>query len=127
LERFVFAPNARMLDEASTRVLEVPPTGLSDKRALLDWYAQALDLPDYFGGNWDALEECLRDLSWINERSVVLYHRAVPLESSPHDQKVYVQVLASAAEAWGPGDAHELVVAFNPRCRLKLRSLSGGR
>jgi RNAse (barnase) inhibitor barstar len=35
-----------------------------DKRALLTSVAQVLDFPDYFGKNWDALEECLGDMHW---------------------------------------------------------------
>jgi RNAse (barnase) inhibitor barstar len=39
------------------------------------FYAQinaALMLPDYFGGNLDALYDCLCDLSWLKEKHVTL-------------------------------------------------------
>lgn len=38
--------------------------GLKDKASLLTAIGHALDFPDYYGANWDALEECLGDLSW---------------------------------------------------------------
>ena len=79
-------------------------------------------MPEYFAANWDAFDECLRDLSWISEHRLVLYHRAVPLEASLKDRKIYVDVLASAVRDWKPGEAHELVVAFDPACELKLRA-----
>ncbi|WP_435971137.1 barstar family protein [Streptomyces sp. Qhu_M48] len=37
-------------------------TGVTDKAALMDRCAAALDLPDWFGRNWDALADCLTDL-----------------------------------------------------------------
>lgn len=37
---------------------------LADKPSLLTAIGHALDFPDYYGANWDALEECLGDLSW---------------------------------------------------------------
>lgn len=37
---------------------------LGDKANLLAALGQVLHFPDYYGGNWDALEECLVDLSW---------------------------------------------------------------
>jgi Barstar (barnase inhibitor) len=120
MQPFVLTSDIASLASESARVVEVP-LGLSDKNSLLSWYAGALGMPEYCGSNWDAFDECLRDLSWISEHRLVLYHRAVPLEASPKDQKIYVDVLASAVRDWKPGEAHELVVVFDPACELKLR------
>jgi hypothetical protein len=43
-----------------------------DEAGLLDALAAALDLPRYFGRNWDALEECLRDLGGPGHPGFVL-------------------------------------------------------
>jgi hypothetical protein len=42
------------------------------KPAFLDTTASALLFPSYFGSNWDALEDCMTDLSWIEATGYVL-------------------------------------------------------
>lgn len=122
---FILTDDIASLQIEDARVLEVPAQ-LTHKQALLSWYAQALTFPEYFGANWDALDECLRDLSWIDERAVVLYHRALPLEASPKDQKIYIDVLLRATQDWGPDEAHQVVAAFDPACELRLQALVQG-
>lgn len=40
-------------------------TQVGSKEALLDAVSAALHFPDWFGHNWDALSDCLQDLSWL--------------------------------------------------------------
>lgn len=45
--------------------LEANLRGCTDKAAFLGRIATALRFPDWFGHNWDALADCLADLSWL--------------------------------------------------------------
>ncbi len=71
---------------------------LATKAALLDALGQALDFPDYYGANWDALEECLQDLSWWQGPVRVLIEHAgcVPR----HDLETLVAIWGEAAGLW---------------------------
>ncbi|MBD0734547.1 barstar family protein [Streptomyces sp. CBMA29] len=39
-------------------------TGVADRQSFMDRCTERLHLPDWFGRNWDALADCLTDLSW---------------------------------------------------------------
>jgi hypothetical protein len=39
-------------------------TGVVNRQAFMDRCSTELHLPDWFGRNWDALADCLTDLSW---------------------------------------------------------------
>ena len=73
--------------------------GAAGKEALLARLAQALGFPEWFGGNWDALEDCLADLSWRAAAGHVLLIEGqgeLPLD----DLGVLIEILAAAAEHW---------------------------
>lgn len=48
------------------------PAGLNSRHKLFAALRRELKLPGYFGENWDALADCLRDLSWIEQRRVII-------------------------------------------------------
>lgn len=52
--------------------LKLSLININSKEALLKSVGDALGFPDYFGLNWDALDECLMDLSWLDNRKIVL-------------------------------------------------------
>lgn len=39
---------------------------------MYDEFESVLQLPCYFGGNWNALDECLQDLSWLNKNKYII-------------------------------------------------------
>jgi RNAse (barnase) inhibitor barstar len=68
-------------------------------------FARALKFPDYFGHNWDALEECLADLEWLPARGYVLLltEAELILSEDEEDYATLLEVLSDAGEAWGSG------------------------
>jgi len=95
----------------TARIVRIPP-GLRQKFGLLAELSHRLRLPDYFGWNWDALEECLCDLSWLGTGPVVLIHEDIPFEPGSDDQQIYLEILRNAAERTGATDGPRLIVTF---------------
>ncbi len=66
---------------------------LRRKQDLLRALDDGLKFPDYFGWNWDALEECLSDLSWLHApQGIVLLHKHLPLMDKQQRQ-IYFDIL----------------------------------
>lgn len=66
---------AAIVDAATLLELRLLPVDLRDCRDrddALERIAAALQFPDWFGGNWDALADCLNDLSWLPAPGYVL-------------------------------------------------------
>ncbi|TKB88385.1 MAG: hypothetical protein E8D41_15350 [Nitrospira sp.] len=94
-----------------------PPTGLTLKivkgrhcktpATLFAEFARALEFPDYFGHNWDALEECLTDLEWLPAKGYILLitDAASVLSSDETEFETFLEILRDAGEAWGSGQA----------------------
>ena len=69
-------------------------------------FARALEFPDYFGHNWDALEECLADLEWLPAKGyVILVTDAQEVISDDDEYETLLEVLSDAGEAWSKGQA----------------------
>lgn len=73
-----------------------------DKSALLAVLARALEFPDWFGGNWDALQDCLGDLSWRTAPGyvIVLKHCQGFAERAREDFGTALEVLGAASDFW---------------------------
>ena len=79
-------------------VAHIDLAGVAGKQALLGRIAKALAFPAWFGGNWDALEECLSDLSWSAASGhVLLFEGAANVAAE--ERGMLVDILAAAASA----------------------------
>lgn len=74
----------------------------SDKTKLMLQAARAFDLPSHFGSNWDALADCVMDLSWTpGLRWVVLVRGLESLRASePDSYRTLLDILIEASEYW---------------------------
>jgi hypothetical protein len=72
------------------------------KDALLAELARAFEFPRYFGGNWDALEECLTDLDWLSADGYLLVVDRADrlLRTRPEDYAMFVKIARSVGRAW---------------------------
>ena len=77
---------------ATLRVAEI--AGASDKEDLLRRIGIALEFPDYFGMNWDAFDECLRDIS---DATLIINDAAALWTSHPAEMITLVDIWAAAA------------------------------
>ncbi|MCP3167050.1 barstar family protein [Myxococcus qinghaiensis] len=93
--------------------------GISSKQQLMNALEAALRLPAYFGQNWDALSDALRDLSWLPAGKISLLHHELPTLST-EDLGAYVRVLEEASRSWRPGEAYSLDVVFPRSCRHRV-------
>lgn len=57
---------------AGLQVYKIDLAKARSKNQLLDAFAKALAFPEQFGKNWDALNDCLTDLAWLDGKGWVL-------------------------------------------------------
>jgi hypothetical protein len=122
---FLFVNDASTLLTEHDLVLAVPK-GIQSKADLFLHYEREGRFPAYFGHNWDALMDCLRDFSWASQKRIIITHEDLPLANDGKELQIYLEILETAVNDWkmvreGPFAAlpeemsyveHELLVLF---------------
>jgi RNAse (barnase) inhibitor barstar len=75
---------------------------IAGKDQLMNHVATALRLPKTFGRNWDALEESLVDLEWVDDDGFLIYYDHIdPLLNAHPDQfETLVELFRDAVGSW---------------------------
>ena len=75
---------------------------LEKKEQFLNHAALVMHFPDYFGNSWDALADCLMDLSWIdgNKYLVNIDYLDSFIEHNPQHFGTLLDILKQACEFW---------------------------
>lgn len=84
-------------DYSNSRVVLVDDS-LKSEQAVIDRIEKALDA-SYDKDNWDGLWDAIRDLSWLNSRSIVIVHKSLPALNG-WDMKIYLEMLYDASSEW---------------------------
>jgi RNAse (barnase) inhibitor barstar len=92
------------------------------KKELLIQLSDKLSFPSFFGFNWDALFDVLRDFSWIEQKTIVLIHDDMP-QLKEQEMKIYLEILADAAQDWKKGENHDLEIIFPESDKTKIQQI----
>lgn len=105
--------SAARLADAATELgfacARIDLAGCADKTALLARIAAALHFPPWFGHNWDALDDCLTDLSWQPAAGYVLLleHGGAYRQRHSADFDTLLAILRDSSAYWA-----EVQIAF---------------
>ncbi len=82
--------------------VSIDVSDVHDKGAVLEIFARELRFPDTFGGNWDALADCLQDLSWLPEKGLMVVLRGFPVfaATAPEASHKLLEILSATADFW---------------------------
>lgn len=98
-ERLALFPAANGLDFASIRL---DLGDCRDEAGLFARFAAVFRFPEWFGDNWDALADCLGDLSWWPARGYVLVlgETAALRRARPDAWQQLLDILSDSADSW---------------------------
>ncbi|GAB3101234.1 barstar family protein [Lysobacter terrae] len=94
------AEAAHALDFA---VVRIDLSHRANKAGVLQRFEQAMRFPAWFGGNFDALADCLGDLSWLRAEGYVLLieHSDAWRQADDDNFAALLDILNEAAVVWG--------------------------
>jgi RNAse (barnase) inhibitor barstar len=98
-------PATLLADAAEAKgygIFSIDLAGIADKAGLMEELQNTMHFPEWFGRNWDALEDCLTDMSWSDCPGYVLLIRGGGALRRHHKPlfDALVDVLKSAADYW---------------------------
>jgi len=98
------------------------------KEQLLNHVATALRFPKDFGHNWDALEECLTDLEWVDADGYVIYYDHIDglLNAHPDQVETLVEILRDAVASWKEDDTAMVVLLSGLKAPKGVSRLKDG-
>lgn len=106
--------------------LDLDLAGVRDRDAFLRRCAAVFPLPGYFGGNWDALHECMLDFAGSGVPGVVVHWRRGQelARRAPEAAATGLEILRDAAGFWaGSGRVFIVVVDRDSAPGRSLRPL----
>lgn len=100
----------QLVKEANLRGLGVFRLGgeqMSNQAELFQEFKAKLKFPEYFGANWNALDECLGDLDWLDRTGYLLVIESgdsVLCDEGMDIQEMFDGLLGDISEEWANSD-----------------------
>ena len=83
-------------------VVTLDAARMANDQLVFEQFDRGLRFPDYFGWNWDALADCLRDLGWLPADAylIVVTNADRLLADEPAARELLFRTLRTSASHW---------------------------
>lgn len=120
MEKISFVNNPELFSDLNSFVVHLD--NINSEDALFEKLYIKLISPDYFGFNWNALYDCLRDFNWVSQRKIIIIHDDLP-KIERHSLKTYISILIDAMNDWKEDEEHSLDIIFPKQYEQEIASL----
>lgn len=121
---FNFVHDVKQYDRADALIVRVTDE-IATSKQLFQLFYDELGLPGYFGFNWNALRDCLRDFHGIKQKIIVVLHEKLP-QIPNSEMPIYLDTLREAVISWTSDQKHTLVVIFSDSDRTNVEAFLSG-
>jgi len=93
------------------------------KSQFLGLIGRSLSFPSWYGRNWDALEDCLTDLSWIEQSGLAVQVEGFSTyaKADPDGFIILLDIFKTSAEYWrSEGRPFWVIFTGKPAAGLEL-------
>ncbi len=104
--------------QQGTAVFYLQGDQITNKNKLLEEIATVMHFPEYFSENWDALYDCLTDLSWcVAKDYLFVYDNAqVFAHAAPEQWQTFCAILRDAVAFWQETETPLTLVMVGAGC-----------
>ena len=122
MKDFIYFKNKNKPSRTLNERFIVIPKNIDNKAELFDFFSKKFEFPFYFGENWDALYDCLTDLSWINEKKITIVHEDIPMKST-EEKKKYIELLLDVLNEFSKNKTLVIAIKFPESCKKEIEIL----
>lgn len=81
-------------------VVEIDFKIVKTKSDILDLFSNQLQFPSYFGQNWDAFWDCIKDLEWLKEKNTTVLIKNSDIVKDEQSYSTLMDILRDATPYW---------------------------
>jgi hypothetical protein len=77
--------------------------GMRETESLFREFVREFQFPEYFGWNWPAFHECMRDLTWLPATGyrIVIRNGPALLADDPSETATFLRQMSDIGRTWG--------------------------